>query len=83
MTHSAAWRRCLTADEPDNRLLYVCFDEGRSFLFGSAADPFAFDATDVWPLLHSYAFDFSVWEIWGALAFGGRLVMVPACVARW
>ncbi|WP_405358697.1 amino acid adenylation domain-containing protein [Kitasatospora sp. NBC_00085] len=33
--------------------------------------------TDVWTLFHSLAFDFSVWEIWGALAFGGHLVVVP------
>ncbi len=32
---------------------------------------------DVWTLFHSYAFDFSVWEIWGALLHGGRLVVVP------
>ncbi|MEU8924563.1 amino acid adenylation domain-containing protein [Kitasatospora sp. NPDC048545] len=33
--------------------------------------------TDVWTLFHSLAFDFSVWEIWGPLAFGGHLVVVP------
>ncbi|MGD0065288.1 MAG: amino acid adenylation domain-containing protein [Streptosporangiaceae bacterium] len=37
---------------------------------------------DAWTLFHSYAFDFSVWEIWGALATGGRLVVVPYLVAR-
>ena len=37
---------------------------------------------DVWTLFHSYAFDFSVWEMWGALATGGRLVVVPHLVAR-
>ncbi|TMN74837.1 non-ribosomal peptide synthetase, partial [Pseudoalteromonas maricaloris] len=37
---------------------------------------------DVWTLFHSYAFDFSVWEIWGALAYGGRLVVVPYWVSR-
>ncbi|WP_139797934.1 non-ribosomal peptide synthase/polyketide synthase, partial [Mycobacterium noviomagense] len=36
----------------------------------------------VWTQYHSYAFDFSVWEIWGALLHGGRLVVVPASVAR-
>ncbi len=36
----------------------------------------------VWTQFHSYAFDFSVWEIWGALLFGGRLVVVPNAVAR-
>ncbi|RDH76139.1 amino acid adenylation domain-containing protein, partial [Mycolicibacterium moriokaense] len=35
----------------------------------------------VWPLCHSLAFDVSVWEIWGALLRGGRLVVVPETVA--
>ena len=37
--------------------------------------------TGVWTQCHSYAFDFSVWEIWGALLHGGRLVVVPESVA--
>lgn len=41
-----------------------------------------FDQEDVWTLFHSYAFDFSVWEIWGALSYGGRLVIVPYDVSR-
>ena len=36
----------------------------------------------VWTQWHSYAFDVSVWEIWGALLHGGRLVVVPESVAR-
>ncbi|MFE9928533.1 amino acid adenylation domain-containing protein [Streptomyces sp. NPDC005533] len=39
-------------------------------------------AEDVWTMLHSYAFDFSVWEMWGALLFGGRLVVVEDDEAR-
>ena len=35
----------------------------------------------VWTQWHSYAFDFSVWEIWAALLHGGRLVVVPESVA--
>ena len=35
----------------------------------------------MWTQCHSYAFDFSVWEIWGALLHGGRLVVVPESVA--
>ena len=31
----------------------------------------------MWTLFHSVAFDFSVWELWGALLYGGRLVVVP------
>ena len=40
------------------------------------------NAQQVWTQFHSYAFDFSVWEIWGALLHGGRLVVVPDAVAR-
>ncbi|GFJ82573.1 non-ribosomal peptide synthetase [Phytohabitans houttuyneae] len=43
---------------------------------------YRFGPDDVWPLFHSYAFDFSVWELWGALLYGGRLVVVPTEVAR-
>ncbi|MER7285839.1 amino acid adenylation domain-containing protein [Streptomyces lydicus] len=43
---------------------------------------FGFGEDDVWTLFHSYAFDFSVWELWGALAHGGRLVVVPHEVSR-
>ncbi|CAE6968503.1 D-alanine--D-alanyl carrier protein ligase [Paraburkholderia domus] len=48
----------------------------------AAAGRFAFDENDVWTWFHSYAFDFSVWEIWGPLLRGGRLVVVPQAVAR-
>ncbi|MDR3463433.1 MAG: amino acid adenylation domain-containing protein [Beijerinckiaceae bacterium] len=43
----------------------------------AATRQFAFDDRDCWTLFHSAAFDFSVWEIWGALLHGGRLVIVP------
>jgi amino acid adenylation domain-containing protein len=46
-------------------------------LLDAAAGELALGADDVWTLFHSYAFDFSVWELWGALAHGGRLVVVP------
>jgi amino acid adenylation domain-containing protein len=51
-------------------------------LFQSTKAWFNFDVSDVWTLFHSYAFDFSVWEIWGALLHGGRLVVVPHPVGR-
>lgn len=51
-------------------------------LFTIAERRFAFRSDDVWTLFHSYAFDFSVWEIWGALAHGGQLVVVPWALAR-
>lgn len=37
---------------------------------------------DTWSLFHSFAFDFSVWELWGALLYGGRVVVVPYWVSR-
>jgi len=43
---------------------------------------YRFGARDVWTLFHSYAFDFSVWELWGALFYGGALVVVPYDVSR-
>jgi amino acid adenylation domain-containing protein len=51
-------------------------------LFASTDHWFGFGERDVWTLFHSYAFDFSVWEIWGALLYGGRLVVVPHLVTR-
>jgi amino acid adenylation domain-containing protein len=51
-------------------------------LFAATGRWFDFDGRDVWTLFHSYAFDFSVWEMWGALAYGGRLVVVPYMVSR-
>ncbi|MER7582457.1 amino acid adenylation domain-containing protein [Kitasatospora sp. NPDC097691] len=51
-------------------------------LFTATDHWFGFGAEDVWTLFHSYAFDFSVWELWGALLHGGRLVVVPHLVSR-
>ena len=51
-------------------------------LFTATEHWFHFDGRDVWTLFHSYAFDFSVWELWGALLYGGRLVVVPYLVSR-
>ncbi|MBT2765856.1 amino acid adenylation domain-containing protein, partial [Paenibacillus sp. ISL-20] len=44
--------------------------------------PFDFKEQDVWTLFHSYCFDFSVWEMYGALLYGGRLVVVSRTVAQ-
>ncbi|MHC1765982.1 MAG: amino acid adenylation domain-containing protein [Verrucomicrobiia bacterium] len=51
-------------------------------LFQSTEHWFRFTDRDVWTLFHSFAFDFSVWEMWGALFYGGRLVIVPHLVSR-
>jgi len=51
-------------------------------LLGETQGWFSFGPEEVWTLFHSTAFDFSVWEIWGALAWGGRLVGVPYEISR-
>ncbi|WP_245651978.1 AMP-binding protein, partial [Streptosporangium amethystogenes] len=51
-------------------------------LLASTREWFGFGGSDVWVLFHSYAFDFSVWELWGALLSGGRLVVVSFEVSR-
>ncbi|MFD4620266.1 amino acid adenylation domain-containing protein, partial [Streptomyces bauhiniae] len=85
----------LTAVRPDN-LIYVIYTSGSTGLpkgvslthanvvrlFASTREQFPCTADDVWTLFHSYAFDWSVWEMWGALLHGGRLVVVPPQVSR-
>nr|WP_282706364.1 non-ribosomal peptide synthetase [Pseudomonas syringae] len=80
---------------PDN-LAYVIYTSGSTGkpkgtllahhnlmrLFAATDDWFTFSEKDVWTLFHSFAFDFSVWEIFGALLHGGRLVIVPREVSR-
>lgn len=51
-------------------------------LMASTEALYRFDEKDVWTLFHSISFDFSVWEMWGALLYGGRLVIVPPLVRR-
>ncbi|MEP6491991.1 MAG: amino acid adenylation domain-containing protein [bacterium] len=51
-------------------------------LFDATAHWFQFREADVWSLFHSIAFDFSVWELWGALLHGARVVIVPYAVSR-
>ncbi|MEU4096157.1 amino acid adenylation domain-containing protein [Streptomyces sp. NPDC026673] len=51
-------------------------------LFTRTSSFFRFSEHDVWTLFHSYAFDVSVWEMWGALLHGGRLVVVSYDVSR-
>lgn len=51
-------------------------------LFAATEHWFRFSSGDIWTMFHSYAFDFSVWEIWGPLLHGGRLVIVPHHVSR-
>jgi amino acid adenylation domain-containing protein len=53
-----------------------------SRLFSATRPWFEFNEQDVWTLFHSYAFDFSIWEIWGAFSHGARLVIVPYMTSR-
>ena len=80
---------------PDN-LAYVIYTSGSTGrpkgvmvthqnvarLFHATEPWYQFNGRDVWTLFHSYAFDFSVWETWGALLYGGRLVVVPYLASR-
>ncbi|NQZ12902.1 MAG: amino acid adenylation domain-containing protein, partial [Algicola sp.] len=89
-TYSTANLPIIEGQTPDN-LAYVIYTSGSTGqpkgvmvehhnvvrLLQATQDNFNFDHFDVWTLFHSYAFDFSVWEIWGALAYGGRLVVIP------
>ncbi|GAA5133568.1 hypothetical protein GCM10023320_59940 [Pseudonocardia adelaidensis] len=89
----AAGPVCIGHPDADAYVIYTSGSTGRpkgvavphrsvtALLAGAAAD-FDFGPDDVWTLFHSYAFDFSVWEIWGALLHGGRLVVVDHDVAR-
>nr|VFJ54372.1 MAG: amino acid adenylation domain-containing protein [Candidatus Kentron sp. FW] len=61
----------------------VCVEHGNVVrLFRATGEVYHFDASDVWTMFHSHAFDFSVWEIWGALLYGGTLVVVPYMTTR-
>ncbi|MEV0076401.1 non-ribosomal peptide synthase/polyketide synthase [Nocardia neocaledoniensis] len=51
-------------------------------LLDNSARHFGFGPSDVWTLFHSYAFDFSVWELWGALLHGGSVVLVDYFTSR-
>lgn len=51
-------------------------------LVAATREDLALGADDTWTLFHSTAFDFSVWEIWGPLLTGARLVVVPYWASR-
>ncbi|MEV6974195.1 amino acid adenylation domain-containing protein [Kitasatospora sp. NPDC093806] len=53
-----------------------------SRLLDSGRPHFGFGPDTVWTLFHSYAFDWTVWELWGALLHGARLVVVPYLTSR-
>lgn len=73
----------------DNHLAYVIYTSGTTgkpkgvgashenvtHLLKCTESIFDFNQHDTWILCHSYAFDFSIWEIWGALWHGAKLVI--------
>ena len=83
------------AMSPDN-LAYVIYTSGStgkpkgvmvthrnvSRLFSATEHWFGFDESDIWTFFHSYAFDFSVWELWGALRYGGQVLVIPYWMSR-
>jgi len=91
----APWDRRRPAGTSDN-LAYLIFTSGSTgqpkgvaiphagavHLVDRARERVGFGPGDVWTLVHSFGFDFSVWEIWGALSQGGTLVVVPLEVAQ-
>ncbi len=84
-----------SSSEPEN-LAYLSYTSGSTGqpkavmithhnvarLFAATEADFNFGPSDVWTMFHSYAFDFSVWEMWGALLYGGRLLVVPYWLSR-
>lgn len=51
-------------------------------LFRSLEKVYDLTDSDVWSLFHTFCFDISVWEIFGALLFGGKLVIIPYHITR-
>lgn len=51
-------------------------------LFFNESPLFDFDENDIWTMFHSFCFDFSVWEMYGALFFGGKVIVIPKSTAQ-
>jgi amino acid adenylation domain-containing protein len=56
--------------------------ESLANLFSCIDIEFSFNENDVWTLFHSYGFDYSILEIFGALFYGGKLLIVPENICR-
>jgi amino acid adenylation domain-containing protein len=79
-----------------NSLVYVIYTSGTTgkpkgsmlehrnvvSLFFPEVQLYDFNEKDVWTIFHSYSFDFSVWEMYGAFLFGGRAIVVPKKIAQ-
>ncbi|MFI9332696.1 amino acid adenylation domain-containing protein [Kitasatospora sp. NPDC052868] len=86
----------LPVGAPEDAIAYVIYTSGSTgrpkgvevrgrsvvAMVESVRAAYDFTERDVWTLFHSYCFDFSVWEMWGALATGACLVVVPAATAQ-
>ncbi|MFG3056619.1 amino acid adenylation domain-containing protein [Kitasatospora sp. NPDC048239] len=84
------------AETPEDAIAYVIYTSGSTgrpkgvevrgrsvvAMVESVRASHDFTERDVWTLFHSYCFDFSVWEMWGAMATGACLVVVPAATAQ-
>ncbi len=84
------------SDVTPNNLLYVIYTSGTTGqpkgvminhynvvnLFEMVKTYFNFNENDIWTQFHSYSFGFSVWEIWGALLHGGKLVIIPNTITH-
>ena len=93
---STVQREAIRPDHGSDALAYVIYTSGSTGepkgvmvehrqvlgLFAAAGEVFEFGPDDVWAWCHSYAFDFSVWEIFGALLHGGCVVVVSPHTAR-
>jgi amino acid adenylation domain-containing protein len=92
---AASAEPCASAASPDDPayVIYTSGSTGRPkgvvvphrnvvALVDATRDEYRLGEADGWTLFHSSAFDFSVWEIWGCLLTGGRLVVVPYFVSR-
>ena len=51
-------------------------------LFKTEPHLYDFNENDIWTMFHSFCFDFSVWEMYGALFYGGKLIIVPKEATR-
>ncbi|AXG70692.1 tyrocidine synthase 3 [Kordia sp. SMS9] len=93
--HAYATSKVETTLKPNN-LAYIIYTSGTTGnpkgvmiehrnvvrLFFTETPLFHFNQHDTWTLFHSYCFDFSVWELFGALLHGGKLIIVPKSVTR-
>ncbi|WCF06624.1 amino acid adenylation domain-containing protein [Paenibacillus thiaminolyticus] len=93
--HLSYSRLTVQSQAPEN-LAYVIYTSGSTGvpkgvmvehrnvvrLFFNEHNRFEFSENDTWTMFHSFCFDFSVWELFGALLFGGRVVIVPKLLAQ-